>query len=607
MFPITFKISHIHNKNNLKNKIIFVYLTLLFILSLINIYPQNDPGVNWYYATGDSHFPVRSHHTSVVYDNKMWVIGGEQYAYDAVYLNDVWSSSDGANWKLVTKSAAFGKRSEHTSVVYDNKIWVIGGHAEINDNYICYNDVWYSTDGVEWTQATASAAFGKRYSHTSLIYDNKMWVIGGAYYNDVWYSTDGVVWTQATASAAFEACYGYKSIVYDDKMWVIRYYAGTSSYLNDVWYSTDGVIWTQVTASADFSARGDHTSVVYNNKIWVIGGYSGTYLNDAWYSIDGAEWTQAATIGSFPARSNHTSVIYDNKIWVIGGYSGNYMNDVWYSTDGVIWTQATASAAFPSRSGHTSIVYDNKMWVIGGYAYSDGSIYMNDVWYSSDGVTWTQATASAEFPVRADHTSVVYDNKMWVIGGESGSTSQKHDIWYSSDGIIWTQAIASEHFSVREGHTNLVYNNKMWVIGGSYSYQDVWNHIPYIATVYHDDIWYSADGVTWTEAIDPAAFGKRYGHTSLVYYDKMWVISGYSNSGSHYDYTNDVWYSSNGVEWTQATASAAFPSRLSHTSVVYNNKMWIIGGYKYPDGHMNDVWYSLPSTNVDGLIFSLYE
>jgi hypothetical protein len=31
---------------------------------------------------------------------------------------------------------------------------------------------------------------------------------------------------------------------------------------------------------------------------------------------------------------------------------------------------------------------------------------------------WTQATDSAGWSGRCNHTSVVFDNKMWVIGGE---------------------------------------------------------------------------------------------------------------------------------------------------------------------------------------------
>jgi hypothetical protein len=45
-------------------------------------------------------------------------------------------------------------------------------------------------------------------------------------------------------------------------------------------------------------------------------------------------------------------------------------------------------------------------------------------------VTWTQAP-SAEWTARAIHTSVVFDGKIWVLGGVA-VTVYKNDVWYSS-------------------------------------------------------------------------------------------------------------------------------------------------------------------------------
>ncbi len=345
--------------------------------------------------------------------------------------------SDGTTWAQATKTALWSKRSGHTSLVYDNKMWVIGGDYK--------NDVWYSTDGINWTQATANAPWSKRFGHTSLIYDNKMWVIGGDYKNDVWYSTDGINWTRVTKTAPWSRRFGYTSLVYDNKMWVIGGWDGTT-HRNDVWYSTDGINWTQATETAAWLGREGHTSLVYDNKMWVIGGCGygrgeygihRIYENDVWYSTDGINWTQATANAPWSGRWDHTSLVYDNKIWVIGGgiireLSTYNRNDAWYSTDGTNWIQATEAADWPKRSNHTSLVYDNKMWVIGGW---DEITFRNDVWYSTDGINWTQATVNADWPKRSNHTSLVYDDKMWVIGGGHGN-----GVWYSTDGINWTQA-----------------------------------------------------------------------------------------------------------------------------------------------------------------------
>jgi len=40
----------------------------------------------------------------------------------------------------VTANAAFSERNSHTTAVFDNKLWVIGGFNE--SNFMAHNDVW---------------------------------------------------------------------------------------------------------------------------------------------------------------------------------------------------------------------------------------------------------------------------------------------------------------------------------------------------------------------------------------------------------------------------------------------------------------------------------
>ena len=48
-------------------------------------------------------------------------------------------------------------------------------------------------------------------------------------------------------------------------------------------------------------------------------------------------------------------------------------------------------AQWAGRTAHTSVVFDDKIWLMGGVA----SLRMNDVWASRDGAVWVEATASA--------------------------------------------------------------------------------------------------------------------------------------------------------------------------------------------------------------------
>jgi hypothetical protein len=76
--------------------------------------------------------------------------------------NDVWSSSDGANWTCHTEHAAFRRRHYHEVLAWDDKLWVLEGYNGHPDRYPeeppdvalpavgdegNRNDVWFSEDG----------------------------------------------------------------------------------------------------------------------------------------------------------------------------------------------------------------------------------------------------------------------------------------------------------------------------------------------------------------------------------------------------------------------------------------------------------------------------
>ena len=294
----------------------------------------------------------------------------------------------------------------------------------------CSNAIFIGERGSVWEQAIANTRWSERYSYTSLVYNNKMWVLGGtdgsSRYNDVWYSTDGINWVQATGTSAWSVRSGHTSLIYNNKMWVLGGTDGSNRY-NDAWYSTDGINWVQATGSTGWSARSSHTSLVYSNKMWVLGGTDGSSYNDVWYSTDGINWSQATDDADWSGRYFYTSLVYDNKMWVLGGVSGSNRNDVWYSTNGINWLQATGAAGWSERYGHNSYIYDNKMWVIGGYTNK----FSNDVWYSTDGINWLQATGAASWSGRYFSSSHIYDNKIWVLGGSNYANSF-NDIWYST-------------------------------------------------------------------------------------------------------------------------------------------------------------------------------
>ena len=81
-------------------------------------------------------------------------------------------------------------------------------------------------------------------------------------------------------------------------------------------------------------------------------------------------------------------------------------------------------------------------------------------------------------------------------------------------------------------------------------------------------------------------------HTTLVFQDKLWIIGGRdANSGR-------VLNSADGINWNLVTSNAAFLKKSNHSAVVFKDKMWVIGGENGNSSNTNDVWSS-----SDGIIW----
>lgn len=277
----------------------------------------------------------------------------------------------------------------------------------------------------------------------------------------------------------------------------------------------------------------------------------------------GATWNEETSSASFSARRAHALAWWKNKWWLVGGYISGALTDVWYSSDGITWTEATSNMGFAS-AGNSLLVYNDRMYLIVGNA-------TDDVYYTDDGTTWTLATASAAFGNRNNPMCFVYDGKMWVCGGDQSGT-RKNDVYYSTNGVTWTQATAGASWSAREGAFSHVYDGKMWIGGG------------FNGSATLNDVWYSTDGSTWTRSTTDIGWASRYIGASWVYGGKMWIGGGLSGS----TYYNDIRYSTDGTTWTQATAGAAWGARRSIGCAFNTEKMILTGGYT--GSNKNDVW-----------------
>ena len=223
----------------------------------------------------------------VVYKDKMWIIGGD--ANQRHYQNDVWNSDDGKTWNYVNKGkdVPWAPRVLHYTVVHDDKMWVIGGQNLPQfgggDEDFFYQDAWTSTDGVEWTLVKPEEPCWSPRGMIggTAVMNGRIWMLGGGRYdtprvgrlfhNDVWSSADGVHWTEHTKAAPWHTRQYHDVAAWDNKLWVMEGYHVDGGNRNDVWYSADGVEWKEL-PNTPWKPRHAASLVVHNGVLWMIAG-----------------------------------------------------------------------------------------------------------------------------------------------------------------------------------------------------------------------------------------------------------------------------------------------------------------------------------------------
>ena len=292
----------------------------------------------------------------------------------------------------------------------------------------------FAYEGENWTRATAATPWAGRTEHESVVFNNRIWVMGGrssgSYLNDIWSSSDGVSWKQEVKAASWKGRAGFGLTVYNNKMWLIGGFVDGSGYSGEIWSSSDGINWELVEAQPEWWVRANMKLLVFDNKLWLIGGeQQGSLRADAWNTTDGKTWTNINCVPWFLPKNYFGAVVFNNKLWVMGGRNKDSLtNDVYFSEDGSVWKAKATSTAWSAREGMELLVYNNKMWLIGGRT-SQGET--SEIWVSNDGVSWKLETSKPGWAPREDFSALVFNNKMWAIGGSSLS-AKSDDVWYST-------------------------------------------------------------------------------------------------------------------------------------------------------------------------------
>ena len=212
---------------------------------------------------------------------------------------------------------------------------------------------------------------------------------------------------------------------------------GAGASRNQVLFSDDAKVWGDFFFAGVIpwnlpEAMGGHRVLFVNNTLYLLGTNgqvwgTNTTIKDEWTRLNPG--SNGFKTGA--ERRHFLAMTLYNEMYVMFG--GRDQSDVSKSSDyGRTWELVTGDTGTGLNGrGLAGVVFKNRMYIMGK---------SSDVWSTTNGKNdWRLETSSAEFGNRKGHDAIVYDGRLWVVGGEG-----KADAWSSADGISWR----------REGITN---------------------------------------------------------------------------------------------------------------------------------------------------------
>ena len=292
------------------------------------------------------------------------------------------------------------------------------------------------------------------YGKTVITYgDNKFVALNN---ESVAYSTDGLSWSQNESDWLATDSWG--GIAYGDGVFVIV----PSAYQDRQGYRYHDGTWDSfympyTDDESNNDSYCDWTSVTYGNGKFVAVGNnsSSTYGCIAW-SVDGNDWTRLS--GDVIEQNIWTHIVYGNDIFM--AWSANNQC-VYYSTDGLTWTQGTA----PEMTGYNDLLfYANNEFI---------HLTYGGVSRSTDGLSWaTRNNYDVDQPV-----AMAYGNGKYVVIRADVRVAVSSDLinWEVSESPLFDFGWGSDDT------TTMVYGDGKFVV------------------VNHGYLAVSTDGVNWNK------------------------------------------------------------------------------------------------------------
>lgn len=224
-------------------------------------------------------------------------------------------------------------------------------------------------------------------------------------------------------------------------------------------------------------------AVTFNNEVWVLGAFTGGYPHETpipdihIFNPAKNEWRVGPQIPADRRRGAAGVFVYKGKIYIVCGIQDGHWDGhvAWMDEYDPKKNQWKKLPDAPHVRDHVqAVVVDDKIIVAGGRRSTAriGQVLNTteaavDVYDFKTG-KWTTLPESSNLPtLRAGNASVVVDNKVIVIGGESGEQVPAHNEVEALNVKDMKWETLSPLNQGRHGTGAVVVNGKIYIVAGS--------------------------------------------------------------------------------------------------------------------------------------------
>ena len=295
----------------------------------------------------------------------------------------------------------------------------------------------------------------------------------------------------------------------------------------------------------------------------------------------GGYWDDEAISEMPVGRHLHACVVHNNYLYVVGGglNSGELTAsiirlDLLNPTSG--WDDAGVSDLPLARAGHACVVHNNYLYAIGGYNNSDGflsSIIRLDLLNPTS--SWDDAGVSDLPELRSYHACVVHNNYLYVIGGTSNGSAALASVIrlnLSTPTSGWDDTGVSDLLQSRIYCKAVVYDGKLYVLGG----RSGGGKVTYYSSIHSLDL--SSPTSAWDTNLPNISQGVLINFAVVVDGNYLYLLGGRTTS-TYLPFCERLDLSNPSIGWDDLCITDLPEGRSYCDAVLHNDAIYLIGGF----------------------------